>query len=459
MVRWGVGAGDREKATGARLAHRWRVKVFTSSGIMGALLGQLPAAMIQDTMEATQVPTDVNRGRNRLAAAVVVGHAIKHMYNGGMRTIIMPQIKIGLDISRAQFGSLATAQSITSVLSTLTAGYLGDRFSHRASVMVGISLGLMGLSLLLAGYASSYWTMFWAMLLVGIGPSLYHPPAIGELSRRFPERRGFVISLHGMGANVGEVLGPVAAAGALTFMIWPSLLKASALPALVAAVSVWALMRAPSGSRKSEVASVREYIGSLTVLLRNRVLLLLVLAAALRGIGESAVSVYVPLYLVDDLEIEPWQVALFLAGAQATGIVSQPVFGYLSDRLGRKAILVPGTASLGVLSFLLAFAAPGPQLYAIIVLKGAFTFSLHHIYIASAIDAARGQVQSTVVSLIYGASFLGTFSPFLAGLIADRYGIHSAFIYGSAPALLATIVLLRLELPKTARQLEAARAQ
>ena len=55
--------------------------------------------------------------RFRAAAAIVVGHAVKHLYNGGMRAIIMPQIKIGLDLSRAQFGSLATAQSITNATS------------------------------------------------------------------------------------------------------------------------------------------------------------------------------------------------------------------------------------------------------------------------------------------------------------------------------------------------------
>ena len=44
------------------------------------------------------------------------------------------------------------------------------------------------------------------------------------------------------------------------------------------------------------------------------------------------------------------------------------------------------------------------------------------MFIAAGMDVARGNVQSTVVSLIYGAGFLGTFSPWFAGYLVDRFG-------------------------------------
>ena len=48
-------------------------------------------------MSTVQGAVDLKRGRVRLAAAVVLGHAIKHVYNSGLRAIIMPEIKIGLE--------------------------------------------------------------------------------------------------------------------------------------------------------------------------------------------------------------------------------------------------------------------------------------------------------------------------------------------------------------------------
>ncbi len=406
-----------------------------------------PAGRAQPSLADTQVASDIKRGRNRMAATVVLGHAVKHIYNSGLQSLIMPEIKIGLDLNRAQFGSLASARQATAWISTMAAGYLGDRFRSRAPLLVGLSLGLVGATYLLAGYAPDYWTMFGVMLLVGIGPSLYHPPAIGELSRRFPERRAFAISLHGTGGIAGEVIGPLLVAGILTFLMWRDVLKLSVFPALLAAFTIWAVMRSLPRIEAATV-SQRDYFLSLFGLLKNRVLLLLVLVAALRSMGESAVDGFLPVYLRDDLAYSAARVGLYLSLAQAVGLAAQPVMGYLADRYGPKVVLFPGMAMLALLSFSLSVAAPGVQLLAVILARGAFKFSLHHIFVAGAIEAARGQAQSTVVSFIYGAGILGTISPYVAGLISDRYGIHSAFVYGGCIGALATLVMMKWKLPK-----------
>ena len=384
----------------------------------------------------TALPPEVRRGRNRLAAVVVAGHAIKHIYNSGLQAIILPEIKIGLGLSGAQFGLLASARSVTHGLATLTAGFLSDRFSHSAGPMLGISMGLIGGSLLVMGYTPSYWALFAAMLLVGIGPALYHPPAIGALSRRFPDRRGFALSLHGTGGIAGEVVGPLIFAGVLSLVIWQDALKASAIPALLTAFLIWTMMRSVTGEQGSDVASFREYVESITALLRNRALMLIVLAVALRSVGEGTVQVFLPVYLREDLGYTATRVAFYLSLAKVAGLVSQPAMGYLSDRFGRKAVIVPAATALSLFSFGLAFAHPGPQLLTVIIANGAFSFSLHHIFIAAAIDAARGHVQSTVVALIYAAAFLSTFSPYVAGLIDDAFGIDRVFVYAGSVLLL-----------------------
>ena len=84
---------------------------------------------------------------------------------------------------------------------------------------------------------------------------------------------------------------------------------------------------------------------------------------------------------------------------------------------------------------------------------GAFLYALHAIYIAAAMDVAEGEAQSTVVSLIYGASFLGALSPFIAGVIVDFTDTASAFVYGGVMVLAATLILVFTRLPKTFSQL------
>ena len=321
--------------------------------------------------------------------------------------------------------------------------------------MLGVSLATTGVSFFLAGHATTYLVMFLAMLLVGMGPSLYHPPALGELSRQFPDRRGLAISLHGMGGNAGEVLGPIAVAGMLYLASWRGILQISLLPALLAGVLIWGVMRSVS-SRRPQSASTRAYFSTIGELLRDPAMVLLVVIAATRSAGDAAATGFLPVYLREDLGLSELRVAVYLSLSQVAGLITQPVFGHGSDAYGRKAVLLPGVAAVALISLAFAVAGAGAALMALVIAKGAFSFPLHHMFIAAAMDVARGHVQSTVVALIYGAGFLGTFSPAVAGIFVDRFGIHSAFLYGGAVSLLAALMLVPLRLPKTARQLEQA---
>ena len=398
---------------------------------------------------------EVAPGRGLLAVVVVAGHAVKHVFNSGMRSLLLPEIKIGLGLTGSQFGALLTANQITSWGTTVGAGYLGDRFSNRAALMLGISLAMTGVSFFIAGHATTYAVMFLAMLLVGMGPSLYHPPALGELSRHFPDKRGFAISLHGMGGNAGEVLGPIVTAGLLGLASWRGVLQISLVPAVMAGLLIWIVMRSITSSRPQS-ASTRAYLSTIGEVLKNPVMVFLVVVAAIRSAGDAPVTGFLPVYLREDLGFSELRVAVYLSLSQVAGLVTQPVLGHASDTYGRKVVLLPGVASVALLSFGFATVDTGVFLMLLIIAKGAFSFPLHHMFIAAGMDVARGNVQSTVVSLIYGAGFLGTFSPWFAGYLVDRFGIHSAFLYGGVVSLLAAAMLVVLRLPKTSRQLEQA---
>lgn len=405
-------------------------------------------------MEAPTVSPELRKGRNRLAVTVVVGHAVKHIYNSGLQTILLPEIKIGLDLSATELGSLAFSRRAAGWVTTIGAGYVGDRFANRAALMLGVAFALMGASYFFAGSAPNYWIMLIAMLAVGIGPSLYHPPAIGALSRRFPDKRGFAISLHGTGGSVGEVLGPLVVAGALSVLVWQDVLRLSMFPALIGAVLIWGMMRSIPGDVPGS-SSTRAYLASVVKLLRKRALLVLVVITALRSMGQSATVIFLPVYLREDLGFSVARVAIYLSMAQVMGIAVQPGLGFLSDRYGRKAVLIPTMLALGLLIISLRFAAPGAQLVLAVLGVGAFLYSLHVIFIAAAMDVAEGEVQSTVVAVIYSANFLGTVSPLLAGIIADAHGVSNAFLYAGGMVLVGTVVMSLMRLPRTANQASA----
>ena len=412
------------------------------------------------------VSEEIRRGRNRLAITVVLGHAIKHMYNSGLQSVLLAVMKDDLGLTATQFGLLSTSGRVTSGATTMVAGYLGDRFANRSGVMLMISLSMMGISYFLLGSAPNYWLMFAAMLLVGIGPSLYHSPAIAALSRKFPDKRSFAISWHGTGGSIGEFFGPIITGGLVSGVYfvafeWNEVLKISVGPALIFGLLIYLMMRGiPTASTETE--SLRDYFTSLFKLLRRRGMQALVATTALRSMGQGAMMAFLPVYLLEDQGISAIVIGLFLSSIQFVGILAQPAMGWLADKFGHKRVLVPGTAALGLLMIALKFAPtddplmidivllnitlPGVQFGIIALAMGAFLYALHAIYIAAAMDVAQGEAQSTVVSLIYGASFLGAFSPFLAGVIVDAGTISDAFVYGGVMVFLAGVVLAMIRL-------------
>ena len=420
---------------------------------------------------AIPLSEEIRRGRNRLAVTVVLGHAIKHIYNAGMHSVLLAVMKDDLGLSGTQFGLLTTSGRATSGATTMVAGYLGDRFANRSGIMLMISLGMMGVSYFLLGIAPNYWLMLAAMLLVGIGPSLYHSPAIASLSRKFPDKRSFAISWHGTGGSVGEFVGPILTGGLIhgVYFVafeWNEVLQISAGPALVFGVLIYLMMRGiPAGSTDTE--SLREYFTKLFTMLRRRGMQMLVLTTALRSMGQGAMMAFLPVYLLEDQGISAIVIGLFMSSIQFVGILAQPTMGWLADKLGHKAVLVPCTAALGVLMIALKFSptdaplvfdivlieitVPGIQFGIIALAMGAFLYALHAIYIAAAMDVAQGEAQSTVVSLIYGASLLGAFSPFIAGVIVDLGSNSDAFVYGGVTVVAAAVLLGLTRLPKVDR--------
>ena len=382
-----------------------------------------------------------SRRRKVVAATIFFAHSIKHIYHSGHQSLIMPEIKMGMSLNRAQFGSFGTASAIAWWIGTMLAGYLGDRFNKRAGLIISLSLFLMGASLSLAGFINFYLAMVVVMFIVAIGPSMFHPPALGELSRNFPEQRGFVVSLHGMGASLGEVLGPPVVASLLSFMFWRDVLKLSIFPSLLVAIGVLLLIRGNSTDEENPRDGFTGYVASLLNLLKDRLLLILILASALRSIGETGVTGFLSLYLREDLGYSFATVAVVLSISQAAGIMTQPLLGYLSDKFGRKIILTSTTGLISLVAFGIGIVRPGIQLFFLIVLNGAFAIPLHHLFVAAALDLAQGITQSTVVSLIYGSGVVSIFIPYIVGLISDRFGIQSAFLFGGTVLLLPTMLL------------------
>ena len=91
-------------------------------------------------------------------------------------------------------------------------------------------------------------------------------------------------------------------------------------------------------------AGLRRQLRESAQILRSPVVLLLVGSAMLRGIGLDALFAWSPFYLEETLDKSHLDAGFHYALLTGMGIASTPALGYLSDRFGRKVVLVPGFA-------------------------------------------------------------------------------------------------------------------
>lgn len=374
-------------------------------------------------------------------AVLVIGHAIKHMYNAAF-FIILPEIQRDLDLSNTAVGTLSTARSIAGSTANLPAGFVADRFSRHWPAILGLAMIAVGVFQFAMGSVASFGLIIVTSTIVGAAISFWHPPAIAALSQRFAHRRGLAIALHGTGGSVGEMLGPVIAGVLLSYFAWRAVLQISIVPAVTTGIVVWVLLRKMQGQTSGNL-TMTAYFTSLRTLFRSRPLLTVLLVTGGFSMVQGAVATFLPLYLRNDLGYERIETGLLLSAAQVGGIVSQPVMGFLSDRFGRRQVLMPALLCLGAGVAAVGSVPPGWPLVVTIVFMGAFQFPLMALFLASAMDIVGQDLQATTVSLVFGAgTIFGSFSPALAGFLADRYGVGAVFPYAATVAIIAAALLL-----------------
>ena len=376
-----------------------------------------------------------------LLTVAVFGHGLKHMFNAAF-FVLLPEIKAGLNLSNTQIGTLSTFRAIISGFANIPAGFMGDQYPKHRAVILGGSIILVSVFAVALGLSKGFWTAVVFSSLLSVAITFWHPAAISSLAKEFTSRRGFAIALHGTGGSIGETLGPIIAGSLIGVIGWRLVLQGSIVPGLFCGILIWLLLRTIP-VQASENTTVTQYISSVTNLLRNRKLIFVLIFAAGFSGAQSTVLTFLPIYLDEAKGFQSVTIGLYLSLAQVGGIISQPIMGYISDRLGRKVVLVPSMIILG-LSFLGIPVATDGLLFGLVVfVMGAFTFPLMALFLASAMDLVGTSTQATTVSLVFGAAIVvSAFAPALAGIIADNINTEAAFLFASALALSTAVFTL-----------------
>jgi MFS family permease len=322
---------------------------------------------------------------------------------------------------------------------------------------MAVSLFWVGFPYLLIGFTHGYLMLLVCIALVGFGNSLWHPTAIPTLGQRYPERRGLVLSLHGMGGNVGDAVAPLAIGAALAVFTWREVVVMNVLPGLAVALLMFVFLGSMRlGAKKSitEPQSLGDYWKGLRQLFKNRALMLLSTGSTFRSMTQAALLTFLPVYLANDMGYSPFVVGACLFALQAAGFAAAPVAGHLSDRVGRKSILMGSMAATALVLIAMAFAGGSALFVGLVALLGFFLYANRPVIQAWLLEATPRNLGGSSIGILFGAQALGAaVGPLLAGMVADRHGLLSTFYFLTATIVVANLFVVFT--PKAATTPEA----
>jgi MFS family permease len=404
-----------------------------------------------ETAQQPAGPTPAFGGRI-IVPGLATGHVVFHWIVQSF-VVVLPEIQQAFMLNTVGVGGILSARELASGLVALPGGVVVDILRRYWGQLLAGCLAVSGLGCLAMGISPVYPLLLIGMAVVAISHSIWHLPASASLSHHFPERRGIVLAAHGVGGSVGDVVGPVATGALLAFLTWRELLSVYAVaPFFLASCAIWSLRNIGRGREEPNV-ELSERVEATGHLLRNPVLWGLTVVRGFRGMALVALVTILPLYLSNDLDMGPANRGFHIGLLIAVGLVAKPAAGSLSDRFGRKQVLVPGLAWSCLAALALTVFDTGIPLTITIALLGLFLYPDQPILVATVFDVVGRDVATTGLGIVASIAFLmSVFSPLIAGALYETLGFEAAVYY--IGALFAAAGLLFVSLPLSRDQVE-----
>ena len=117
--------------------------------------------------------------------------------------------------------------------------------------------------------------------------------------------------------------------------------------------------------------------------------------------------------------------------------------GHLSDKLGRRSVLMTSMAMTAVVLVFMAVAGKSQAFVLLIAMLGFFLYAIRPVIQAWTLEATPKHMGGSAIGVLFGAQSLGAaVSPLLGGLIADRFGLSATFYFLATTIVLANLFIL-----------------
>ena len=349
----------------------------------------------------------------------------------GVVAPVLPQYarNFGVSISAATF--VITAFAVMRLVGAPPAGLLVQKLGERRVYISGLLI--VAVSTAVCAFAETYWQLLLFRSLGGVGSAMFTVSSLGLMIRISPPgARGRVAGLFSSGFMIGSVGGPILGSLTVGFgLAAPFLIYGAAL--MVAATVVFVSLRNSAVVGPSEEA-LESPVPFRTVF-RHRAYRAALFSNFATGWASFGLRIaLVPLFIVEVLGRGPGAAGLALT-AFAVGNISVVIpSGYLSDRIGRRKLMVFGLTLAAVSTSLVGFTTSLPVFLAAAYVAGAATgifISPQQAAVADVVgNKSRGGTAVATFQMMADFGSIG--GSLLVGLIAQYTSYGWAFLVSGA---------------------------
>lgn len=349
---------------------------------------------------------------------------------GGVIVPVLPLYAEVMGLSSFQTGIVFAVYSAAVLVLSIPLGVMSDRWG-RKKVMVG---GMVGLTLSTVAFifAQSFWALTLIRLLQGTAAAATWMVGPALLADMFPPReRGGKMGLAMMGNSFGFLFGPVV--GGFLYD-WGGYAAPFILSAVVTVLVLWLtiwVIREPQS--RHTVAAPQPERGHLSLLLGNRVLTVGCGVMLLASMGFGFIDPLLPAYFAERFGATSTTIGWLFAAMSVTTLVAHPLFGRLSDLVGRVAPIGMGLMSTAAAFALFTRASSVAWCFLAMAVLG-ITYSLTTAPIAPLLADAINQKQGsagygTAIGFNNTAWSIGyTVGPLVGGAFVDLWGLPNLFV-------------------------------
>ena len=370
--------------------------------------------------------------------------AIAHLFNDLIQAVIpaaYPILKENYNLSFTQIGLITLSYQLAASILQPLVGLYTDKNPKPFSQMYGMLFSLAGIITL--AYASSFNFVLLAVILVGIGSSIFHPESSRISFLASGGKRGLAQSIFQLGGNAGTAIGPLLVA----FIVVPRSQHHIVWFAIIALMALFVLYRIAFWYQNHLILRAQKKSDVVLPDLTKRqvtfaVVTLMVLIFS-KFFYTASISSYFTFYLMDKFQLSIQDAQLHLVWFLAACAVGTLIGGPLGDKFGRKYVIWFSVIGAAPFSLLLPFADlfwTGVLSVVIgMIISSAFPAIL--VYAQELLPKKLGMVSG----LFYGFAFgMGGLGSALLGSLADKTSI--TYIYQLC-AYLPLIGIVALFLP------------